>query len=172
MSKPRLDNGRFTFGQHRPVDERFWEKVSVAPNGCWQWTGARNKDGYGIFSVGSLKDGTRRDILAHRYSYENQVGPIPEGMELDHECRNPGCVNPSHLEVVTHKGNMEAALKTHCPQGHPYTPENTYITPEGWRKCRICKREQLREWRKRKKENGHGRRRQIGAETSPWDVLP
>jgi len=135
---------------HAPVAERFWAKVNeAAPNGCWEWTGARDR-GYGRFSDG------RRTVYAHRFAYEELVGPIPEGKQLDHLCRNRACVKviadksgPAHLEPVTGRVNTLrskgvtaiAARATRCPQGHPYDLHNTYFNPRGHRSCRTCKRE-------------------------------
>jgi hypothetical protein len=82
-------------------ESRFLSKVLKHPDGCWEWTAGRSGGpGYGAFSLGQRKVG------AHRWSYENFVGPIPEGLELDHLCRNPGCVNPDHLEPVTRSENI------------------------------------------------------------------
>ena len=79
--------------------------------------------------------------LAHRVAYELQVGPIPVGLQLDHLCRVRSCVNPAHLEPVTSAENTRRglrAMKTHCPQGHPYAGENLLIRPTGQRRCRTC----------------------------------
>jgi hypothetical protein len=84
--------------------------------------------------------------VAHRLVYEELVGPIPEGMELDHLCRNTSCVNPAHLEPVPHRVNVlrgvgptaENAVKTECVNGHPLTGRNLCIRKEGGRKCRTC----------------------------------
>lgn len=130
-----------------PVSERILRSISVTPDGCWEWTKRRNEHGYGNVSVGSAKDGTNRVKLAHRVSYECFVGPIPDGLTIDHLCRNRACVNPEHLEPVTHRvnvlrGTAQAAFnarKTHCLRGHEFTPENTYWQAGGRkRSCRVC----------------------------------
>lgn len=133
-----------------PPEERFWGKVNLlAPNGCWEWTKCLNKDGYGRFMV---VKGTV--VLAHVWAWEWLNQPVPDGMELDHLCRNHSCVNPAHLEPVTHRENMRRgywATKTECDQGHAYTEENTYIRRDGTRDCRACNRERGRRHAKRAK---------------------
>jgi hypothetical protein len=84
----------------RPEGARFWEKVDRSGD-CWTWTASDNGQGYGQFY---LRSG--RKVHAHRYAYEAVVGPIPAGLELDHLCANPSCVNPRHLEPVPHRTNM------------------------------------------------------------------
>lgn len=109
------------------------------PAGCWLWTGAVTNSGYASGSSGG------KSMLAHRWAYERFVGPIPEGLELDHLCRVTLCVNPTHLEPVTHEENVRRAMPTHCPQGHPYDEENTHMRPDrGFRECLTCRREQSR----------------------------
>lgn len=138
--------------------ERFHSKIEVDPeSGCWLWTAGINKWGYSKFKV----DGRTR--AGHRWSYEEFVGPIPEGLQIDHLCRVRRCVNPEHLEAVTCRENIlrgetfqaENAAKTHCPKGHPYEDGNI-LWYKGTRSCRICKREQTARWRA---ENLEKRRR-------------
>lgn len=113
--------------------ERLLPKVTFEPNtGCWLWLAACDQDGYAILGK----------TYAHIVSYEIEFGPVPEGLQLDHLCRQRCCVNPRHLEPVTISENVrrgKRAIKM-CPKGHPYSEENTYITPLGHRQCRICKR--------------------------------
>jgi len=129
---------------------RFWSKVEKTSN-CWNWLGAKTK-GYGIINI------NRKNVLAHRYSYMQAVGEIPEGLQIDHLCRNRSCVNPNHLEIVTNKENClrgispnaQNARKTHCKHGHEFTPENTYIRPDnGQRNCMICKQKIRQEFKER-----------------------
>lgn len=125
--------------------ERFWPKVSrVGESECWEWIAGRNRSGYGIFRVGGA--GTS-PVNAHRVAYEILRGAIPQGLDLDHLCRNRGCVNPAHLEPVTRKVNTLRgsgptainAARTHCHRGHEFTPQNTIAHPLG-RNCRECRR--------------------------------
>lgn len=143
----------------KPAIERFNAKIAPGPNGCIEWTGGLNGSGYGQFYRGgrtSLEQTGK--TYAHRWSYEHHVGPIPKGMELDHLCRNPKCVNPAHLEPVTRRennlrGTSPAAVharKTHCPAGHPYAGDNLYIHPtKRMRYCRTCGRAQAQRRRDR-----------------------
>ncbi|MGW1039894.1 HNH endonuclease signature motif containing protein [Streptomyces sp. NPDC002547] len=121
---------------------RFESKYSVQPDGCWLWTGAVSRGGYGVFR----HEGKAAN--AHRISYLHYVGPVLEGLDLDHLCRVRRCVNPAHLEPVTRRVNLgrgirpgrSQAARTHCPKGHPYDAENT-TTYRGQRKCKTCHRE-------------------------------
>jgi hypothetical protein len=122
--------------------ERFWPKVDAA-GPCWEWTANTTDDGYGRIWSGPEED---RLLLAHRVAWTLLVGEIPEGLELDHLCRNHACVNPDHLEPVSGLVNQNRGFKpkkTHCPKGHAYTPENTSIRKRGngiSRGCRTCAR--------------------------------
>lgn len=123
--------------------ERFWAKVQKgAPDECWHWTGAKRRGGYGAFWV----DSNRRAAIAHRVAYQLLVGPIPEGLTLDHLCRVTSCVNPAHLDPCTAGENARRspnapynvrARQTHCKRGHEFSPANTRIH-HGRRECRAC----------------------------------
>ena len=150
----------------RTVAERLWSKVDKsAPGGCWRWTGA-TINGYGVLRVDD------RNVYVTGLAYELLAGPIPKGLEPDHQCHNQDetcrggktcehrrCVKvvadehgPAHIEAVTHVVNngrsrsltAELARRTHCKRGHPFSPENTHRTPQGARRCRTCNRERQR----------------------------
>jgi len=134
--------------KNKTDEQRFFEAVDKQPGGCWNWTGARTA-GYGVIRIGG------KQWRAHRWLFERINGPIPDGLVLDHLCRNPACVNPAHLEPVTDRVNLlrgvgpsaKNAQKTHCPKGHAYTPENTYLNKRGQRYCVACHRDRERERR-------------------------
>ena len=142
-----LRNGDPLITLQAPPDEPFFDRLLRyvdASGDCWVWTGYTDRDGYG---AGRLRGNTE---MAHRAVWEELVGPIPDGLTIDHLCRNKACVNPDHLEPVTVGENRRRGVnvlvqrmlrKTHCPAGHPYSPENTY-TPPGTvkRQCRTCDR--------------------------------
>ena len=136
------------------AQERFATKYEVVESGCWQWLDSLATFGYGTF--GYKGKGHR----AHRISYMLYKGEIPDGLVLDHLCRNRGCVNPDHLEPVTTKENVMRGIgvavanskATHCKKGHEYDKENTYITPKGFRDCRECRATSYRNWYSRKRE--------------------
>lgn len=137
--------------------ERFlanveWSDRRYDGTRCLVWTGSTRAKGYGAHWH------IDRRYASHRWLYERWVGPIPDGLVIDHLCRNPPCCNPAHLEPVTSAENTRRGLtgqywaaKTHCPQGHEYTEENTYISPGRGgtgRCCRICKAESNRRRRR------------------------
>lgn len=121
-------------------EARFWSKIKKED--CWDWQGRRDKDGYAIFSVGG------KNVRGHRWAYEFLVGAIPEGLMIDHLCRNTGCVNPDHMEPVDNRENQRRGtgviarniLTTQCPKGHLYDDKNTSVR-NGRRICRACERE-------------------------------
>lgn len=129
----------------------LWRLISVGnADSCWPWLGSLNNKGYGIF--GSSK-------YAHRAVYVHVFGEIPEGLELDHLCRNPVCVNPLHLEAVTHQENMHRGMaasginfrKTHCIAGHELSEENIYRRKDTpGRQCRQCKHRRDKQYYERK----------------------
>ena len=96
-------------GSAVPLDTRLLRRRHVTEAGCWEYLGARTPRGYGNITVGSILDGTRRVRKVHAVAYELWVGDVPEGLELDHLCRNSSCFNPAHLEPVTHRVNLRRA---------------------------------------------------------------
>lgn len=122
--------------------ERFWRRVRILPNGCWQWEGA-TLNGYGYFTAER-----RKTVRAHKWAFEFIIGRVTSGLTLDHLCRNRSCVNPQHMEPVTVKENTLRgfgitainARKTKCPYGHTYD-----IKTKTQRECSICNR---RKWQK------------------------
>ncbi|MCW2496069.1 HNH endonuclease signature motif containing protein [Jatrophihabitans sp.] len=138
---PKTSDAPIALGDPR-LPERFWRKVAVDPTtGCWLWTASLTKPGYGQWYPTG-----QRPTTAHREAYRVLVGEIPAGLQLDHLCRNRACCNPAHLEPVTNRENSlrspHRRLKTHCDQGHEYTPENTRWKNNGGpyptRGCRAC----------------------------------
>lgn len=132
---------------------RFQKYIEPDTNGgCWLWSGAtQGHVPYGAFRV----KGPRRQVKAHRVSYIRAKGLIPDGLTIDHKCRQTLCVNPDHLEAVTHKENIRRqpnflGNRTECPQGHEYTTENTKIY-RGSRFCRVCHRIKQSEYMTKKK---------------------
>lgn len=127
--------------------QRFAAQTKLDPDtGCIEWQGGLVSGGYAQFQV------EKRSVYVHRWSWEQANGPVPEGLYLDHLCRNRRCCNPEHLEPVTFRENVlrgqgpsaANAIKTHCPKGHAYTEDNTYVNPRGSRVCRTCKQARAR----------------------------
>lgn len=136
--------------------DRVMDKISPEPmSGCWLWSGyLAGSGGYGGIEI------LGRQKLAHRVVYELLVGPIPDGLTIDHKCRVRCCVNPNHLEPVTSKENVlrgigrsaQNSKKTHCVNGHEFTPENTATFSDGGRHCVECGRIRAREYQRRKRK--------------------
>jgi len=166
-----------------PLADRIWSRIQKrGPDECWPWLGTQNGRGYGIHSIG-LGGGKTTTIRPHRFVYEQMVGPISPGLEIDHICHswNPSCVagdrcphrsccNPFHLRAVTpevNRGRINTegqrknwqTLKTECPAGHAYTPENIKLGSHGERKCRKCHNE----WERKRAERKRAQR--LGAVT-------
>src|SRR5215471_3586165 len=122
-----------------PLADRLWPKVNKT-EACWIWTASANNQGYG--QIWHREDGKPR--LAHRLVYELLIGPVPEGLTLDHTCRNPLCVNPAHLEPVTQRENIARGMSPgaiaqrtgRCRRGH----FDWHTRPDGRRYCRECRR--------------------------------
>lgn len=141
---------------YTPISSGFWRRVRKHADGCWEWTGQINDDGYGRFGKAPRPDG--RSSYAHRFSYQAMVGDIPEGMQVDHRCHDPKvcpggdscthrrCVNPDHLEVVEPVANVlrsnglaaKNAAKTTCPRGHSLSGDNLMMSGRK-RRCRTCR---------------------------------
>ncbi len=122
--------------------EYVWSHFVRVPSGCWEWAGGVSDTGYATVRHRGVA------VLAHRFTYELLVGPIADGLEIDHLCFNRRCINPSHLEAVTPRVNKLRstsvsavnATKTHCNNGHPFDEANTHVDRLGRRRCRACAR--------------------------------
>ena len=135
----------------RKTQERFWGYVRKEDS-CWEWTGTKCQRGYGRFSINN------RSYSAHRLCYVKTHGDVDRNDVCDHLCRNPGCVNPKHVEPVSQGENVRRGMAgpllkkrnrsvTHCPKGHEYSPENTRRNKKGHRTCRTCQRRWAAEYK-------------------------
>jgi hypothetical protein len=139
-----------------PILDRFWSRVRMTEDGCMEWTGFLDRDGYGQIGLGGRGG---RSVRVHRWAYGFFVGPIPNGLVIDHLCRNRACANPAHMEPVTVTENTRRGLaptamnaqKTHCKRGHALAGANLVRVPGG-RACRTCRVEATRQWRARNKK--------------------
>lgn len=157
-----IKRSKFMTGAERLASAvgRFNDRTEVVTNEhgfCWLWSGRLEQKGYARF-----RDERSKKVFIHRWAYELMVGPIPEGLTIDHLCRNTNCANPEHLEPVTDIENIARGTqgrhhreKTHCYKGHEFTPDNTYVNPAGHRACRVCARANS----KRGDEKRKGRRK-------------
>lgn len=140
----------------KPKDiQRFFSKIKQSGS-CWQWIASKDRSGYGLFLY------QKRKVSSHRFSYILFFHDIPIGLEIDHLCKNKSCVNPDHLEAVTHLVNVRRghsgndnheSRKTYCPQGHQYSKENTRTYKNGSRACKECVRNRNREYQRKLKRN-------------------
>ena len=141
-------------------EEKFWSRVKKTEN-CWLWTGTHVEQGYGYFSLRG------KSVLAHRFSYQLKFGNIPAGLQLDHTCRVKDCVNPAHLEAVTHSENQRRKWgyrnntpKTKCVRNHPLNKESIYVDKRGRKSCKSCKALSSKQYQLRNKEALKHARRQ------------
>lgn len=138
---PRDTSGRCV--PYQTVMERLMAKTRKLPGGCWEWAGVQNGEGYGKIRVGGRRG---RNESVHRVAYQHLVGPIPDGLTIDHLCRNRVCVNPEHLEAVPIVTNVmrgegacaKHARNTHCPKGHPYDIAGADRKGRPHRRCSVC----------------------------------
>lgn len=135
------------------VRKRFWSRVAVLSEAeCWPWRLSLGSHGYG--QVGWWDGDHSVMVLAHRVAWELTVGSIPDELTIDHVCRNRRCCNPSQLRLLTLSENVADAntCDAQCRNGHPRTPENTYIRPDGVRECRICQSAARARYRARRRQ--------------------
>ena len=146
--KEREANAIIAVAKHskaHSITDKFWRGVQKTDS-CWLWTGSKQPNGYGYIHA-KYNNAGRVNLKAHRVAYELLVGPIPDGLVIDHLCNNRGCVNPEHLRPSTNRDNVlrgaspcaKNAAKTHCKRGHSFSLDNTYVRPSGERECLTCR---------------------------------
>lgn len=115
------------------LPDRMSQKIKAADNGCWEWLSALDRDGYGRIHY------KKKARYIHRVSYEFFIGKIPDGLMIDHLCRNPCCCRPDHLEPVTNSINQKRRKKKiRCKRGHEFTDNNIVIGSDGYKRCKEC----------------------------------
>ena len=142
FKKGQISNRKGIGQDIKSIMRRFNQGYIIAKNGCWDWQGYVDKTGYAGFLV------NHKRLLVHRFSYEIFNGHIPNGITVDHICKNRKCVNPWHLDLTTRFENVQRgankiaqnAGKLNCPQGHSYSGENLYVTKKGFRQCKTCQK--------------------------------
>jgi hypothetical protein len=136
-------------GKKRPrplqdVRTKLLRHITVTPHGCWLWTGSKQGKRWGYYGEIVLgRKPQQKHRRAHVVSYETFIGPVAPGLELHHTCHQTLCINPAHLQQVTHLEHMRQRKdrdRPHCKYGHVYTPETIYWNPRGVRECKVCKR--------------------------------
>jgi len=155
---PELERFLAKVDKNGPVPEH---RPELGP--CWAWTAYRNALGYGQFGLAGRRGGL---VLAYQWAWQQEHGPVPDGLVLDHLCRNPACVRPAHLEAVTQSVNTQRGLKgdlkpltpirEKCANDHPMTPENRYPRSDSGQRtkygCRECDRDKQRRYAERKRK--------------------
>ena len=141
----------------------YLTNYTISENSCWEWGGTITSKGYGVVPIPSATN--KNYTYAHRFFYERLVGEIPNNLVIDHLCRNRSCVNPEHLEAVSISENVKRGKpnngqrnKTHCPKGHEYTKDNTYVNGNR-RTCRECKKIQRLSYYNKNKDSINEARR-------------
>lgn len=139
------------------LEPRIERRVAGFSSPCWLWRLTTDRKGYVRWRLPSQFARGKGTLALHRVSYEQFVGPIPDGLVIDHLCRNRACLNPQHLEPVTALENARRGVGnqwanvTECKHGHPLNDENTVIRPDGRRRCLTCRRARVREYQERAK---------------------